>query len=200
MLPKVESPSQLSNLHGMLTVLETQIGVKPGKTILFSLVETALGIEKTFDIFSAEIIPTRKIIVALGSADLCLDLGIDMTRNGNELWYPRSRLALGCRAAGIDPPIDSPYLKNIKDKDLIMRDAQNAKKVGFQGKLCIHPIQIDIVNEVFTPSAEDLIFARKVIDAFKNAVEQGNGAIEVDGKMIDQPLVERCRRIVKLCC
>jgi citrate lyase subunit beta/citryl-CoA lyase len=125
-------------------------------------------------------------------------MGIEITKDGRELMYPRSRIAVACRAAGIPPPLDTPFMIDLKDIDALKDDAERAKQLGFQGKLCIHPNQIEPVHVIFTPSAEEISFARRVVDAFEAEEAGGSAAIQVDGKFVDYPVVERSRRILQL--
>ena len=127
-----------------------------------------------------------------------MDLGIDITKDGRELDYPRSRIPVACRAADIAPPLDTPFLINLKDLESLHKDAMRAQQLGFQGKLCIHPNQIETCNDVFSPTKEETLHAEKVVRAFEEAEAQGVGAIQFEGRMIDLPVVERSRRILEL--
>ncbi len=125
-------------------------------------------------------------------------MGIEITKDGRELIYPRSRIAVACRAAGMAPPIDTPFMIDLKDMDALKDDAASAKQLGFQGKLCIHPNQIEPVHVIFTPTAEEISFARRVVEAFEAEEARGSAAIQVDGRFVDYPVVERSRRILQL--
>jgi citrate lyase subunit beta/citryl-CoA lyase len=87
---------------------------------------------------------------------------------------------------------------DLNDIDALKNDAQRSKQLGFQGKLCIHPNQIEPCHVIFTPSREEISFARRVVDAFEAEEAGGSAAIQVDGKFVDYPVVERCRRILQL--
>ena len=121
-----------------------------------------------------------------------------MTREGTELLYPRSRLAVACRAAGIEPPLDTPFMIDFKDIEALKTDALRARQLGFQGKLCIHPNQIEPCNILFSPSREDIVYAEKVIRAFEEAEAKGIASLQVEGNFVDYAIVERSRRIMKL--
>ena len=197
-LPKTENSHQVGKIHRLLVDLEKKQGLQAGSTAVILLTESALGVQNIFQISSAATELNREFLIALGAADYALDMGIEITKDGAELMYPRSRIAVACRAAGIAPPLDTPFMIDLKDIEALKDDAARAKQLGFQGKLCIHPNQIEPCHAVFTPSREEISFARRVVDAFKAAEAGGSAAIQVDGKFVDYPVVERSRRILKL--
>jgi citrate lyase subunit beta/citryl-CoA lyase len=163
-----------------------------------ALIESARGVQNIFRILSEAIEPARAFLAAFGAADYSLDMGIDLSRDGAELHYPRSRIAVACRAAGKEPPIDTPFMIDLKDLDALRTDARRAKQLGFQGKLCIHPNQVVPCNDIFSPTAEEIAYARRVVEAFEKSEAEGIGALQLDGKFIDTPVVERSRRIIRL--
>lgn len=198
MLPKVESPEDILTLDALLTDLEKSHGMPPGKLEVMSICETARGLEELYQIISAKPAHNRVGVVTFGAADYTLDLGINLTREGKELEYPRARIPVACCAAGIMPPLDSPWMVDLKDIDGLIADAQRAKAHGFGGKLLIHPNQIEPCHDIFTPSQEEIAYAKKVIKAFEEAESQGQAAIQLDGKFIDYPVVEQAKRISAL--
>jgi citrate lyase subunit beta/citryl-CoA lyase len=197
-LPKTESSHQVGKIHRLLVDLEKKQGLQAGSTAVILLTESALGVQNIFQISSAAAELNREFLIALGAADYALDMGIEITKDGGELMYPRSRIAVACRAAGIAPPLDTPFMIDLKDIEALKDDAARAKQLGFQGKLCIHPNQIQPVHVIFTPTAEEISFARRVVDAFEAEEAGGAAAILVDGKFVDYPVVERSRRILQL--
>jgi len=197
-LPKTENSHQVGEIHGLLADFEKKQRVQDGSTAIILLTESALGVQNIFQISSAAAELNREFLIALGAADYALDMGIEITKGGAELMYPRSRIAVACRAAGIPPPLDTPFMIDLKDIDALKDDARRAKQMGFQGKLCIHPNQIEPCHAIFTPSGEEIEFARRVVDAFEAEEARGLVAIQVDGKFVDYPVVERSRRILRL--
>ncbi|MGW8303274.1 MAG: HpcH/HpaI aldolase/citrate lyase family protein [Desulfobacterales bacterium] len=197
-LPKAENRNQVGKIHQLLVDFEKKQGLAAGKTAVILLVESALGVQNIFQITSAAAELNREFLIALGAADYALDMGIEITKDGRELIYPRSRIALACRAAGMASPIDTPFMIDLKDMDALKDDAARAKQLGFQGKLCIHPNQIEPVHGIFTPTAEEISFARRVVEVFEAEEARGSAAILVDGKFVDYPVVERSRRILQL--
>jgi citrate lyase subunit beta/citryl-CoA lyase len=198
MLPKVESEGHIREIHRRLLEVERNSAVAPGSTAVAAQIESARGVQNVFRIFSETLAPERTWLAAFGAADYTLDLGINLSRDGAELHYPRSRIAVACRAAGKEPPIDTPFMLDLRDLDGLRADALRAKQLGYQGKLCIHPNQVGPCNEIFSPTAEELAYARRVVEAFEKSESAGVGALQLDGKFIDYPVVERSRRILRL--
>lgn len=195
LLPMVESPEDILELDRLLTPLEKKADIKVGALEIHSICETAKGLEEIYAIASAKPENHSVTLVGFGAADYTLDLGINMTHEAKELDYPRSRIPVASRAAGIMPPLDTPWMVDLRDIDGLVADAKKAKAYGFQGKTVIHPNQIQPCNEIFSPTAEEVAYARKVIEAFEEAEREGKAAIQLEGKFIDYPIVKRARRI-----
>jgi len=198
LLPKVEAPEDIFELEKLLTQLEIRAGAEAGTLEVISICESAKGLEEIYPIVSAKPEHHRVSVVAFGAADYTLDLGISLTREGKELDYPRSRIPIACRAAGIMPPIDTPWMVDLKDIDGLIQDAKKAKAYGFQGKIVIHPNQIQPCNEIFTPTEEEVAYAKKVIEAFEEAEREGKASIQLEGKFIDYAIVKKSRWIFDL--
>jgi len=198
MIPKVDDPGHIREIHRLLLELVKEKGMEPGIIAVIPLIESAKAVENVFRIVSERTDPPRVCTVAFGAADYTLDMGIELTKEGPELFYARSRIPIACRAARIDPPLDTPFMIDLKDLDALKADARRAKQLGFQGKLCIHPNQIKPCHEVFSPTKEDITYAERVIRAFDKAEAEGVAALQLDGKFIDYPVVEKARRIISL--
>ena len=198
MVPKVETPSDIRQIDAIVTEVEKKVGIEPGSIFILPLIESALAVENAFAIASVKTEPDRFFSLSFGAADFALDMGIAITLSGEELIYPRARLAVACRAAGLAPPVDTPFMIDLKDRQALEADIRRAIRFGFQGKLCIHPNQVEICNQLFSPTEEEVAYARKVIDTFEKAEAEGVGAIQLEGKFIDYPVVERSRRILKM--
>lgn len=190
MLPKAESEEQIKFIDKFLADLEA----KSGKPVLdlIPLVESARGIIFAFNIACAA---KRVSRLAFGALDYTMDIGTSFSGEGTELFYARSHLVNASRAAGILPPVDTVY-PGIKDIEGFERDLSLAKQLGMFGKLVIHPSQIEPANRVFTPSEEEIAWARRVLSAFEEAEAAGQGVVQVDGKMVDYPVADRARRIL----
>ena len=198
LFPKVESPEDIFEIDRILFDAEKRSGLETGIIEVMTLCESAKGLEEIYPIVSAKPKHHQVSAVAFGAADYTLDLGTALTREGKELEYARSRIPIACRAAGIMPPIDTPWMVDLKDIDGLVADAQKAKAYGFQGKLVIHPNQIQPCHDVFTPTEDEIAKAKKIIDAFEEAERQGRAAIQLEGKFIDYAVVEKAKRIYAL--
>ena len=197
-VPKVETAAQIQEINQSLLKVEKNKEIRPGSISIIPLIESALAVENVFQIVSQRTDPQRLFTVAFGAADFGLDMGFAVTKTGEELVYPRARIAVACRAARVEPPLDTPFMIDLKDREALEADTKRARQLGFQGKLCIHPNQIDICNRLFSPTKGDIEYAQKVIQAFDAAEADGTAAIQVEGEFIDYPMVERSRRILKI--
>ena len=198
MVPKVEQADHINEINSHLLHTEKEKGLAPGTISIIPLIESAKAIQNIFQIVSEKTDPPRLFTVAFGAADYTLDMGIEMTKEGTELLYPRSRISIACRAADVEPPLDTPFMIDLKDMEALKADIKRAKQLGFQGKLCIHPNQIEPCHAMFSPSKEEILYAERVVQAFEEAETQGIAAIQLDGKFIDYAVVEKSRRILKL--
>lgn len=163
----------------------------PGETPVMAIVETAEGLLRAHETASAE----RVFALALGSHDLGAELRTTPRPDGLEILYARSKVVADSAAAGRRPPFDTVYL-DVRDPEGLERECFLARTLGFRGKLCIHPAQLEPVNRVFGPTEEELAWARRVVDAYEQAVREGRGAIAVDGVMVDVPVVRRAERLL----
>jgi citrate lyase subunit beta/citryl-CoA lyase len=133
-----------------------------------------------------------------GAEDYGLDLGLSTNRQGEarELIYARSAIVIAAASAHIQV-IDGVW-PDFRDAEGVLRDSVQARRLGFTGKSTFHPGQIDVINEIFSPSDEDVEFALKVVAAFDEAQASGSGSVALGGQLIDRPIVERARRVLKL--
>jgi citrate lyase subunit beta/citryl-CoA lyase len=179
LIPKSESPDQI---NGAALVLPN--------TAIIPMIETALGLDHLREIANSN----QVIRLALGNIDLQVDLGMTCNADETELQTARFQIVLASRLAAIAPPIDgvTPSTDNIEQ---ITHDAERAKRMGFGAKLCIHPKQVAIVQAAFMPTQEDLAWAKRVIEADKASK---GGAVKLDGRMIDRPVVLLAQRTLAL--
>lgn len=191
-LPKVESASDLKTAEWLLQSLEREHGLPKGGIDLIPIIETALGFSNIASIARAG---TRARRMAFGAGDFTLDIGLTWSTDETELLPYRSAFVVESRAAGLEPPIDTVWVA-LKDGEGFRRSVQRAKDLGFQGKMCIHPDQVPVVNDCFRPTEAELAHARRVIDAFAEAERKGLAAIQVDGQFVDYPLVYLAQRLV----
>jgi citrate lyase subunit beta / citryl-CoA lyase len=191
-LPKVESPEQLRMVDWILSNVEKARGLPQRGIAVAAIVETALGLQHVAA--SAAASPRLRRIM-FGAVDLAADLAIDLGDDIGATSQARFAIACASRAAGLEAPVDTAYT-DIANLDGLRATTQRAKALGFTGKACIHPAQIAVVNEVFTPTAAEVAWARKVVQAFDEAERQGLAAVALEGQMLDYPVVEKARRLL----
>lgn len=191
-LSKTESASHVERLDHYLALLERDRGVEAGSIAIVPLIETAAGVMDSPAICAAS---PRIVAAVFGAEDFATDMGVQRTREGEEIRWARSQVAIACRAAGI-VAIDTPE-PDYTDEAYIEREMQAARGLGYQGKLCIHPLQVQIANRVFRPSAGEVAEARVIVEAFeRDGLAQGRAAIPLEGKMVDTPIYRRARRLL----
>lgn len=193
-LPKVEAPGDLLTADWLMTQLERERGLPPGSVDLVPIIETASGMARLGDILRAT---PRVKRAAFGAGDFTLDLGLTWSRDEGELLAFRSQMVLHSRAAGIEPPVDTVWI-DLKDPEGFAVSADMARALGFQGKMCIYPDQVDVVNRAFTPTAAQVARAQRIMDAFAEAEAKGSSAIQLDGQFIDYPIMYGARRVLAM--
>lgn len=173
MVPKAEDPYVLAEIAARTA----------GRCLLIPLVETALGIERAHDVCAV----AGVVRAGFGNVDLAAQLGVDHDDH-LALTQARSRLVLASAAAGIAPPVDG-VTTAVRDPDALDTDITHARRLGFTGKLCIHPAQVPPITDGFTPTSDELRWARRILDA-------GESVTTVDGQMVDRPVVQRARAVL----
>jgi citrate lyase beta subunit len=158
---------------------------------VIAIVETAQGLRSAYETACAP----RVTALVLGAVDLGLELGLEPRPDGQEVLYARSKLVLDAAAADIRSPFDLVHT-DTRDDEGLESEARLARPLGFRGKACIHPAQVEIVNRVFSPTADEVARAGRIVEAYERAVEEGRGAVALDGEMIDLPVVARARTIL----
>ena len=193
-LPKVESPGDLRRADRLLQELEVQHGLASGSVDVIPIIETALAVQRAYDIAASG---TRVKRLAFGAGDFTRDIGVAWSRREIESQYARSALVIASRAAGLEPPLDTVWV-DLRDQRGLTHSARTAKQLGFQGKMAIHPSQVEPINTVFSPSAAEIDFATRVVDAFSQAEADGLASIQLDGQFIDYPIVESAQRVLAM--
>lgn len=191
-VPKVEDAWSVRLVDEELSALEEKHGIAAGCTKIFCLLESAKGIWNSYDIAMAS---PRVTAIIPGGEDLIADLKTSRSDVGTELEWARRTLIFAARTAGVDA-IDTVYPR-IGDDEGLHRETVFIKQLGFDGKSVIHPNQIPIVHEIFNPATSEIENARKIIAAAKDAAERGLGAVSVDGRMVDVPVVKRAEYILQ---
>ena len=181
MMPKVRSPDEIVMLDQLLTE-------RGHKTRLHVIIETNAGLEAAYEIANCS---SRIEAMFFGGVDMAAELRCE--NNWQQLIYARSRVVHAAASAGLDV-IDVPYL-NLQDLDGMCDEAQKAKSLGFAGKGSVHPKQIGALNDIFTPSNDDIARARRIIKTFEEA---DTGLVVIDGKLIEKPVMREMYRIVTI--
>jgi len=176
----------------IITMLESRYDLPERGIKVIALVETAMGVETVSDIINAS---SRLTAVQFGAEDYTKDMEIARSSESDEIVYSRNRLAVACRAYGVDC-IDTPYL-DYKNTNGCIKDTQYAKSVGMTGRCVIHPSLIEPTNLIFSPSPSEINEAEMIIAAYNEASEKGLGAVAFYGKMIDLPIMHRAKRLLE---
>jgi citrate lyase subunit beta/citryl-CoA lyase len=193
-LPKVESADHISFLSEVITELEVERGMVPGHTRLMALIETPRGYSNARDIALSS---TRLAAIALGQEDFSAEMGMVEPEGMSLLSYYQT-VQVAAREAGILPIGYPGSIAEFTDLDLFRSNALIARKLGFDGGACIHPKQVPILNEAFTPTDSEIERSESMVAAYDAAMAAGDGAVAFEGKMIDVPVVARAKRILSI--
>jgi citrate lyase subunit beta/citryl-CoA lyase len=198
LIPKVEKPEQVQQVERAIqdaiytaSLEDADEDERVRAVWIMPIVESALGVENAFAIATAS---ERNAAITIGLEDYTADLGVPKTREGDESLYARLRLVNAAHAAGLQA-IDSVY-GDIGDTEGLLAWGKRACGLGFEGMGCVHPLQIPIVHQAFTPSAEEIERAHRIVAAFEDAKARGLGVVSLGSKMIDAPVVQRALKLV----
>ena len=195
-LPKAEDPGVFSEIDGVLTELERASGKPEGSVTVIPLIESALGVRLTYEIALAS---SRVECVMFGGGeqgDLVADLGVEWTPEGTGLMHARSQVLLSSRAAGVPYPMEAVFM-DFRNLDALRVESELARTLGYIGKVAIHPAQVPVINDVFTPPTDVVEYQRKVLAAFEEAEAAGEASIAVDGKMVDYAVARVARTVIE---
>ena len=196
-LPKADDADDIQAVAKALKDVESKHNMQEGTLSILPLIETCLGLRNVFDISKAS---TRVIGMALASAeqgDFMVDLGGRWTPRSLALAYPRSKMVVDARAAGVQWLVDGVFM-NLKDTDMLREECLIARELGFVGKMAIHPTQVDVMHTVFSPSELEVAYARGLIAAFRDGEARGVGAVKYEGMMVDYANVRLAERTLAL--
>ena len=196
-LPKAELTSDIEQVGHALTDIESRFGLPLGSLKILPLVETCMGLRNTFDLAS---VSNRVCGMSLASAeqgDFMVDLGGRWTPQSLALSYPRSKMVVDARAAGLQWLVDGVFM-NLQDIEALRTECQIARELGFVGKMAIHPTQVEVMREVFSPSEAEVLYARGLLEAVKEAEARGQGAVRYQGMMVDYANVRLAQRTLAL--
>ena len=192
LVPKCESATQIHKIEEVIQEIKKENNINH-EILLMPIVESALGIEKCYEIACSS---ENVVAMAIGLEDFTADLGVKRTSEGKESLYARTRLINACKAAGIQP-IDSVF-SDVSDMEALALNVEISKNLGFEGMGCIHPRQIKVIHENFAPSTEEINKAKRIVHAFNKAEAEGLGVVSLGTKMIDAPVVKRAQTTIML--
>jgi citrate lyase beta subunit len=190
-LPKVGTAHEVQTLSVLIADAEARHGWPRGGIRLLAIIETARGVANLPAIAESD---TRLDALIFGAEDLAGDIGATRTPEGWEVFYARSAVIIHAKAAGLQA-IDTPFV-DLNDSAALTADTRRALNMGYTGKLAIHPRQVEPIQQVFTPSAEEIARAKRLIDAHTAHQSAGSGVFELDGKMVDMPMVRAAESVL----
>lgn len=194
-VPKMEHASTVRDIDRLIGEAESNAGMPVGGIPIICSLETAVGVWNVLEI--AQSTP-RVMSLGLGDLDFLRDVNATSSAERTETLYARSRIVLASRVAGIRPPTDGVF-PHLQDEETLARTTREAKALGFFGRTVLHPKQLDVIHQVFTPSAEEVERARNLIDAANRAVADGLGVIQLpNGEFVDPPVVARAQNLLDL--
>ena len=190
---KIDSPADVDEVARLLQRLELKAGLAIGAVKMVPWIESARAIVNVYDICASN---DRIVAVSLGGEDYTNDMEIERRDDDRELAYPRSAIAIAARAAGV-LALETPFFA-FRDPEGLRENSHASRVHGLRGRFAIHPAQIDIINQVYSPSEAQVEHARRVISAFEEAEQQGRGSTSLDGKVVDVPVVKRAQALLEL--
>ncbi len=192
LVPKCESADSILQVDKEISGIKKKFNLKD-PVFLMPIIESALGVEHSFEIACAS---ENIVALAIGLEDYTADLGVTRTMGGNESFYARTRLVVAARAANIQP-IDSVF-SDVADMEALKQNVLMSKSLGFEGMGCIHPRQIPVIRQGFSPDQAEIEKSKKIVLAFETAKLKGLGVVALGSKMIDPPVVARAQKIIDL--
>jgi len=196
-LPKADDAHDVQTLAKGLSAIEAKVGVPDGSLAILPLVETCLGLRNTFDIAKASPRVSGMALASAEQGDFMVDLGGRWTPRSLALAYPRSKLVVDARAAGLQWLVDGVFM-NLKDTDALREECMIARELGFVGKMAIHPTQVEVMHQVFSPTAAEIEYARGLLAAYREGEARGVGAVKYEGMMVDYANVRLAERTLSL--
>jgi citrate lyase subunit beta/citryl-CoA lyase len=192
LIPKAEKPEQIQEIDKKIDEILAK-EKDPREVFFMPILESGMGIINAYPIASAS---QRNVALAIGLEDYTADIGTQRTNEGRESFFARSMLVNASRAAGIQA-IDTVF-SDVSDMEALRESVLEAKSLGFDGKGCIHPRQIAVINKAFAPEEKEIQKAKKIVLAFEEAEKKGLGVVSLGSKMIDPPVVKRALRTIDL--
>ena len=192
LIPKCESPEQVKEVEAEVIRLKKIHNIK-NEIFFMPIIESSLGIIKAYEIATAS---KNNCALTIGLEDYTADIGTQRTLEGKESFFARSMIVNAAKAAGIQA-IDTVF-SDVSDMEGLHQSVIEAKSLGFEGKGCIHPRQVQVVHKGFEPTTEEIERAKKIVLAFEEAEKKGLGVVSLGSKMIDAPIVKRAKKTIHI--
>lgn len=193
-IPKAQDPKAIERVAEFIALREASAGMVPDSVALTLTIESAVGVELCGALARCD----RVTNLCFGNVDFLADIGARDAEDGTAALYAHSRVVLASRVAGIRPPI-APVLTRLDDEAVLRSTTERFRNLGFFGRSCIHPKQLPVIHDVFTPSAEEVAGAREVIDAYERGLEAASGSeVTSTGQFVDIAVVKRAQAVLAL--
>ncbi len=193
-MPKVESQRDVSRLEAHVLKLESARGMEPGRIKLSLHIESPTGLLRLEEIAAAS---PRIESISLGMDDYCLSLSVEPSPGGSELFFPLCMIVTVCKAAGIGAIGILGSVAEFRDLGVFQKAAEAGRQLGCSGAYCIHPHQVQILNRVFSPSAEKIEYARRVVEVFEEGLRRGRASMTLDDRMVDTPIYKQAKVVLE---
>lgn len=191
-IPKVDRATDIDSAASLMENAANRVGIDASSIRIAAIIETASGLQAVTSIAEHPLVSE----IAIGEGDLSADLGIQPSPDEREWLAIRTQIVVACRAAGIGPPI-GPASADFRDLKRFRSNTEGLRRLGFRSRAAIHPAQVEIINEVFTPTRAELDAAIALVAAYDEASARGSGVIvDAEGRMVDQATIRRARQVL----
>ncbi len=192
LIPKAENRDDIRIVDEIVAEIKSKHNID-SKIFYMPIIESAKGVWNAFDIASSS---PNIAVLGFGAEDFTRNIGAQPTRDGKEQFVARSMVVIAAKAAGVQA--SDTVWSDIADVEGLQKSTKEAKELGFDGKGAIHPSQVEIINQIFNPTPDEIEYAKKVVAAFEEAKSNGSGVVAIGRKMIDAPIVARAQRILNI--
>jgi citrate lyase subunit beta / citryl-CoA lyase len=192
LIPKCENKDDVLQVDAIINEIRKKLKIR-NNVFLMPIIESALGIENSFEIARAS---DNIVAMAIGLEDYTADLGVVRTSEGKESLYARTRLVNAAKAAGIQP-VDSVF-SDVSDMEGLRLNVLSSKALGFEGMGAVHPRQVPVINRGFAPDEAEIEKSKNIVIAFEEARRKGLGVVALGSKMIDRPVVARAQKTIDI--
>jgi citrate lyase subunit beta / citryl-CoA lyase len=196
MLPKIEASQELAEIDAQLSLFEKDTALAQYTISILIVIETSVGLRTLYEILRSTPRVRGAGLATAEEGDLMLDIGGRWTPSGEALAYSRGKFVCDARAAQASWILDGAFM-NLRDQTALASEVRIARTHGFSGKVAVHPRQVPTINEIFSPTAAEIERASRLLEAYRQAMAQGRGAVEFRGMMVDHANVRWAERILQ---